>query len=92
NILGATLALLGIWAVGFTLFTGWSWLTIAEKIGAVILDSLSFVVNRGRNDAEYNEEDSEDALVSESPVSEQKRVEHADKHEMVNSAVTIETP
>ncbi|MDC9580251.1 DNA translocase FtsK 4TM domain-containing protein [Xenorhabdus sp. PR6a] len=92
NILGATLALLGVWAVGFTLFTGWSWLTIAEKIGAVILDLLSFVVNRGRNDAEYNEEDSEDALVSESPVSEQKRVEHADKHEMVNSEVAIETP
>ncbi|MDC9594138.1 DNA translocase FtsK 4TM domain-containing protein [Xenorhabdus sp. IM139775] len=92
NILGATLALLGIWAVGFTLFTGWSWLTIAEKIGAVILDSLSFVVNRGRNDAEYDEEDLEDALVSASPVSEQQRVEHADKHEIVNSVVTTETP
>nr|WP_099118635.1 DNA translocase FtsK 4TM domain-containing protein [Xenorhabdus ishibashii] len=88
NILGATLALLGIWAVGFTLFTGWSWLTIAEKIGAAILDSLSFMINRGRNHAECDENDLEDALVSERIASEQA---HADKHEMVKSAVATET-
>ncbi|OKP04744.1 DNA translocase FtsK 4TM domain-containing protein [Xenorhabdus eapokensis] len=92
NILGATLALLGIWAVGFTLFTGWSWLAIAEKIGAVILDSLSFVINRGRHDAECDENDLESALVSERSASEQEHAEHADKHEMVKSAVATETP
>ncbi|MDC9598282.1 DNA translocase FtsK 4TM domain-containing protein, partial [Xenorhabdus anantnagensis] len=91
NILGTTLTLLGIWAVGFTLFTGWSWLTIAEKIGAVILDSLSFVVNRGRNDAEYDEDDSENALVSNRSASEQKRTEHVDAHDMDKPAVATET-
>ncbi|MBC8948872.1 DNA translocase FtsK 4TM domain-containing protein [Xenorhabdus sp. TS4] len=90
NILGATLALLGIWAVGLTLFTGWSWLTIAEKIGAVILDSLSFVVNRGRNNAEYDENDLENTLVSEHSASEQKHAEHADKHEMVIFTETLD--
>ncbi|WP_370588428.1 DNA translocase FtsK 4TM domain-containing protein [Xenorhabdus sp. BG5] len=90
NILGATLALLGIWVIGFTLFTGWSWLTIAEKIGAVILNSLSFVVNRGRNNAEYDENDLENTLVSERSVSEQKHAEHADKHEMVISTETLD--
>ncbi|MDC9604602.1 DNA translocase FtsK 4TM domain-containing protein, partial [Xenorhabdus griffiniae] len=90
NILGATLALLGMWGVGFTLFTGWSWLTIAEKIGAVILDSLSFVVNRGRNNAEYDENDLENTLASERSASEQKHAEQADKHEMVISTETLD--
>ncbi|MBK4566290.1 hypothetical protein JJQ26_22895, partial [Enterobacter hormaechei] len=34
---GGTLALLCIWAAGLTLFTGWSWVSIAEKIGSFIL-------------------------------------------------------
>lgn len=48
NMLGATLALLSVWAIGFTLFTGWSWLTITEKIGAVILGAVAFITNRGQ--------------------------------------------
>ncbi|MBI6548530.1 DNA translocase FtsK 4TM domain-containing protein [Xenorhabdus lircayensis] len=90
NILGATLALLGVWAVGLTLFTGWSWLTIAERIGAVILDSLSFVVNRSRNEAEYDDEELEGAPVLHSG-SEQKRAEHADKNGISRAAVANET-
>ncbi|PQQ41635.1 hypothetical protein C6H65_08150 [Photorhabdus luminescens] len=53
NELGATLVLLCIWAIGFTLFTGWSWLTIAEKTGAVILGAIGFITNRSRNEQEY---------------------------------------
>ncbi|MBT9433337.1 DNA translocase FtsK 4TM domain-containing protein [Candidatus Sodalis endolongispinus] len=50
NGIGATLALLCVWASGLTLFTGWSWLTIAEKIGAVVLGCATFVSNRSRRD------------------------------------------
>ncbi|MFT4465667.1 MAG: DNA translocase FtsK 4TM domain-containing protein [Sodalis sp. (in: enterobacteria)] len=50
NGIGATLALLCVWASGLTLFTGWSWLTIAEKIGAVVLGCLTLVSNRSRRD------------------------------------------
>ncbi|MEQ4906442.1 DNA translocase FtsK 4TM domain-containing protein, partial [Proteus vulgaris] len=57
NVLGATLALLSVWAIGFTLFTGWSWLTITEKIGAVILGTVGFITNRGQHEAEYEEDD-----------------------------------
>ena len=65
---GGTLALLCIWAAGLTLFTGWSWVTIAEKIGSVILNILTFASNRTRrddtwvDDEEYEEyeEDDED--------------------------------
>ncbi|MDC9620630.1 DNA translocase FtsK 4TM domain-containing protein, partial [Xenorhabdus sp. XENO-7] len=74
NVLGATLALLGVWAIGFTLFTGWSWLTIAEKIGAVILDSLSFMVNRSRNEPEYGE--LEDEVIPEHLASGQNRADN----------------
>lgn len=60
NVLGATLALLSVWAIGFTLFTGWSWLTITEKIGAVILGGVGFIANRGQNEADYEDEEEED--------------------------------
>ncbi|MGC6744070.1 DNA translocase FtsK 4TM domain-containing protein [Escherichia coli] len=33
---GGTIALLCVWAAGLTLFTGWSWVTIAEKLGGWI--------------------------------------------------------
>jgi len=61
NSVGATLALLCIWAAGLTLFTGWSWLVIAEKIGAVVLGTTAFVTNRSRRDDhdEYDEHDDE---------------------------------
>lgn len=41
----ATLVLLFIWAIGLTLFTGWSWLMIAEKIGSVVLTSITFLMH-----------------------------------------------
>lgn len=48
NSLGATLALLFLWAISFTLFTGWSWLTIAEKIGSAVLFPIALLTNRAR--------------------------------------------
>ncbi|MGI9024264.1 MAG: DNA translocase FtsK, partial [Burkholderiaceae bacterium] len=33
---GATLALLVVFAIGFSLFTGWSWLVIAERVGGAL--------------------------------------------------------
>ncbi|MBN3080152.1 DNA translocase FtsK 4TM domain-containing protein [Pectobacterium polaris] len=67
NSMGATLILLCVWGAGLTLFTGWSWLTIAEKIGAGVLGCLTFMSNRSRRDEEYREEhdreeDERDAL------------------------------
>ncbi|WP_145524823.1 DNA translocase FtsK 4TM domain-containing protein [Yersinia rohdei] len=59
NGVGATLTLLCIWAVGLTLFTGWSWLVIAEKIGGVVLGSLTFMTNRSRREKRYDDEDDE---------------------------------
>ncbi|MEX0534136.1 DNA translocase FtsK [Raoultella terrigena] len=54
---GGTIALLCIWAAGLTLFTGWSWVSIAEKLGGVILSVLTFASNRTRRDDTWVDED-----------------------------------
>ena len=56
---GGTLTLLCIWAAGLTLYTGWSWLTIAEKIGGVVMGVLTFASNRSRTDERWHEEEDE---------------------------------
>ncbi|EIZ8927331.1 DNA translocase FtsK [Shigella flexneri] len=54
---GGTIALLCVWAAGLTLFTGWSWVNIAEKLGGWILNILTFASNRTRRDDTWVDED-----------------------------------
>ena len=54
---GGTIALLCVWAAGLTLFTGWSWVTIAEKLGGWILNILTFASNPTRRDDTWVDED-----------------------------------
>ncbi|PVZ86218.1 cell division protein FtsK [Serratia sp. S1B] len=70
NGIGATLALLCVWAAGLTLFTGWSWLVIAEKIGGVVLGAATFMTNRSRRDEHYQDDDFE----------QDDKIEHDDDH------------
>lgn len=60
----ATLLLLFIWAAGVPLFTGWSWLIIAEKIGAAVLGVATFITNRSRCE-ELNYGDDSDHAIDE---------------------------
>ncbi|EFU8678692.1 DNA translocase FtsK [Salmonella enterica] len=59
---GGTIMLLCIWAAGLTLFTGWSWVSIAEKLDGWLLNILTFASNRTRrddtwvDDEEYDDE------------------------------------
>ncbi len=53
---GGTIALLCIWAAGLTLFTGWSWVSIAEKLGGGTLSVLTFASNRTRRDDTWVDE------------------------------------
>lgn len=57
NSSGGTIALLCVWAAGLTLFTGWSWVSIAEKIGSAVLTVLTFASNRTRRDNTWQDED-----------------------------------
>ncbi|WP_431629873.1 DNA translocase FtsK 4TM domain-containing protein [Enterobacter cloacae] len=71
---GGTLALLCIWAAGLTLFTGWSWVSIAEKIGSFILTILTFASNRTRRDDTWVDEDEyEDEYEEEDDAPVQRR-------------------
>lgn len=88
NILGTTLALLCIWAVSFTLFTGWSWLTIAEKIGALVLATISLITNRTRRN---NKRQTTEAYVSPHPAKlyDGTNVDYIDPDDVLFSASPI---
>ena len=72
---GGTIALLCIWAAGLTLFTGWSWVSIAEKLGGAILSILTFASNRTRRDDTWVDEgeyeDDEEEYEDDEPVKQQ---------------------
>ena len=76
---GGTLALLCVWAAGLTLFTGWSWVSIAEKLGHWILNILTFASNRTRrddtwvDDEEYEDDEYEDDEYEPAEVKEGRR-------------------
>ena len=53
---GGTIALLCIWAAGLTLFTGWSWVSIAEKLGVTkpsVVRILNLLMEQGMIVKEY---------------------------------------
>ena len=72
---GGTIALLCIWAAGLTLFTGWYWVSIAEKLGGAILSILTFASNRTRRDDTWVDEgeyeDDEEEYEDDEPAKQQ---------------------
>ena len=48
GVLGSTLILLSFVAIGFTLLTGISWLTIVDMLGAGVINGCQFVVNKAK--------------------------------------------
>ena len=40
---GSTMVLLALFVIGFSLFTGWSWIIITEKLGASLINSFEFI-------------------------------------------------
>ncbi|QUM79725.1 DNA translocase FtsK 4TM domain-containing protein [Moritella sp. 5] len=67
GILGSTLILLSFVAIGFTLLTGISWLTIVDMLGASVINACQFVVDKVKefSNRPVKTEVNEDALVSE---------------------------
>ncbi|ECF6075169.1 DNA translocase FtsK [Salmonella enterica subsp. houtenae] len=62
---GGTITLLCIWAAGLTLFTGWSWVSIAEKLGGWLLNILTFASNRTRRDDTWVDDEEYDDVYDE---------------------------
>jgi len=83
---GGTLTLLCVWAAGITLYTGWSWLTIAERIGGVVMGVLTFASNRSRHDEPWQEEDDEQAAGEHAEVPVRHVAEQGDDDDVLLSA------
>ena len=43
---GSTMVLLALMAIGFSLFTGWSWIVIAEKFGAALEFTYQYILTK----------------------------------------------
>ncbi|QDX30269.1 DNA translocase FtsK 4TM domain-containing protein [Dickeya poaceiphila] len=96
NNIGATMILLCVWAAGLTLFTGWSWLTIAEKIGSGVMACLTLFSGRRRKD-DYLYDDDDD--IDERPAEAKKEASrndilhkeervHEDEHSLSDGSLT----
>jgi len=79
NPASGTLALLCVWAAGVTLYTGWSWLTIAERIGGVVMGVLTFASNRSRHDEPWQEDEEYEA--EHASTSRSRAIQHNDDEE-----------
>ncbi|ENB1713197.1 DNA translocase FtsK [Salmonella enterica] len=74
---GGTIMLLCIWAAGLTLFTGWSWVSIAEKLGGWLLNILTFASNRTRRDDTWVDDEEYDDEYDEETDGEQRESRRA---------------
>ena len=82
---GSGMVLLLAFATGFSLFTGWSWLTITEKIGAALEASYFFLRDHWRDRQDRKVGQVAEQLREEYVESERKRTED-------RAPVVIETP
>ena len=83
--IGSSMLLLVIMVVGFSLFTGWSWIMIAEKLGAIIITNYQFVLMKWH--------DWQDRKVGKVVETERKEYVESERKRTVNrEPVIIETP
>ena len=72
---GSTLVLLVLFAIGFSLFTGWSWLLITERLGEALIFSYHFVINTWQDRQDRLAGKQAEQRRTEFVESERKRVE-----------------
>jgi S-DNA-T family DNA segregation ATPase FtsK/SpoIIIE len=72
---GSTMALLLLLAVGFSLFTGWSWILMTEKLGSAIEFSYQFIRNKWQDRQDRRAGKVAEILRTEYVESERKRTE-----------------
>jgi len=85
GFVGSTLVLLFAMAAGFSLFTGWSWILIVEKLGAGIIGSYQFILTKYRD-----KKDREAGKIAEQQRTE--FVEQERKRKEDRAPIQIETP
>ncbi len=85
GFVGSTLVLLFAMAAGFSLFTGWSWILIVEKLGSGLIGSYQFILNKYRD-----KKDREAGKIAEQQRTE--FVEQERKRTEDRAPIQIETP
>ncbi len=82
---GSSMVLLLLFVVGFSLFTGWSWIMITEKFGAGIIASYAFIQHQWQDWQDRKVGEAVKMERTEFVESERKRIE-------AREPVQIETP
>jgi len=72
---GSTMLLLLLLATGFSLFTGWSWIMMTEKLGAAIINTSQFISDKLQDRQDRKLGKVAEQLRTEFVDSERKRVE-----------------
>lgn len=83
--IGSSMVLLLMFVVGFSLFTGWSWIMIAEKLGAALIASYEFIKLKWQDWQDRKVGEAVKLERTEFVESERKRIEDREP-------VQIETP
>ncbi|MCM0147431.1 DNA translocase FtsK 4TM domain-containing protein [Photobacterium galatheae] len=93
NLLGTTLVLMFLWAVGFTLLTGISWLRVVDGIGENTLSMFSWLLNkiRGESSQTLTPFASEIPDESQTPYAA-KLIEKSDETEIDDDDVLLKKP
>ncbi len=84
---GTTLVLLTLCAIGLSLLTGISWLTVAEVVGAGLERAYFFVIERWQQ--RQDRKAGEAATVERDAIVEEKRVELIEEHEPIQIATPV---
>lgn len=83
--IGSSMVLLLMFVVGFSLFTGWSWIMITEKLGAALITSYEFIKLKWQDWQDRKVGEAVKMERTEFVESERKRIEDREP-------VQIETP
>jgi DNA segregation ATPase FtsK/SpoIIIE, S-DNA-T family len=85
GFVGSTLVLLFSMAAGFSLFTGWSWILIVEKLGACLIGAYQFILAKYRDKKDREAGKIAEQQRTEFVEQERKRIED-------RAPIQIETP
>ena len=75
NFAGSTLLLLVLFAIGFSLFTGWSWVLIAERIGDALIFTYHYAIDTWQDRQDRRAGKQAEQKRTEFVESERKRIE-----------------
>ncbi|MFC0180188.1 DNA translocase FtsK 4TM domain-containing protein [Thorsellia kenyensis] len=93
NAINLTLAMITLWIIGFTILTSWSPLKIAEKIGEIVLFTVTFGGSRDKavlDEIDNSKEDPFDFMADENDSSKKTSTDREDNSDLIYSDILYE--